>query len=457
MSSLPSLTTTRPSRWLPWAALAAGGLAVLPLTLRPMLGILLLAVAVVCSTASISVAVPLGLTGFAPPIVSLVGHDPFPSKAVPLITFTWIVLAVVLMRSRTTPAPLRPALASPLVLFSAGLFALMLARLPASTDSAYGSFKLQLFVISNMTLLAAGILLGTRRAEIDLYLMLTLGVDALSGALVLQRFGLSRTGPTDRFGLPEQNVIALGIQGAQGLMIATYFITRAKRRWQQIVATCLLPVTLVALLASGSRGPVLGGAAGLLVLLVLLARSHGAALRIALLTLLAVASFMVAVRLVPSAAVERSLSTISGTKSGLASNGRNKLWSAGWTTFADHPALGVGTGSFATVARREVCPGPGCRDRYPHNILLEAGAELGILGLSFVVGILFVGAHGILRAYQRDPLGPASIVFATFTASTVTAMLTGDLAGAGGIWLTGGIGVGLMISAHGATQVRASS
>jgi O-antigen ligase len=453
------LPVTRPgtTRWLPWLALAVGSLAVLPLTLQPKLGLALVGAVVICSTASISVAVPLGLTGFAAPIVALVGHDPFPNKAVPLITFVWLVAAVVLTRSRSRRRPLRSAFASPLVLFSCGLFALMLARLPASTDGAYGSFKLQLFLISNLTLLAAGIVLGRHQEKIELYLLLTLAIDALSGILIVQQFGAGGAGPTDRFGLPDQNVIALGLQGAEGLMIATYFVVRGRRRWQQIVATSLLPVTLVALLASGSRGPVLGGAAGLVTLLVLLARTRGAALRIVLMTLLVAASFIVVVHLVPSGALSRSLSTITGTRSGLASNGRDQLWTAAWTTFADHPTLGVGTGSFATVARREVCPGPGCRDRYPHNILLEAAAELGILGALLVIGILVSGARAILRAYHSNPFGPACIVFALFTASTVTAMLTGDIAGDHGLWLDGGIGVGLLLTASRSGQARASS
>jgi len=107
-----------------------------------------------------------------------------------------------------------------------------------------------------------------------------------------------------------------------------------------------------------------------------------------------VASGAVAVlQLVPSSAVNRSLSTITGTQSGLQSNGRDQLWNAGWKTFVDHPVLGVGTGSFATVARRDVCPGPGCRDKYPHNVLLETAAELGIGGLVLMLGIAALSGH----------------------------------------------------------------
>jgi O-antigen ligase len=448
MINRPPLSAIRTGRWLPWALLLTGGLLLVPLATQPKLEIALVAAVVMFVTASISVAVPLGLTGFAPPIVALLGHDPFPGKAVPLITFAWLALAVAFTIARRAYLPVRLVVASPLVLCSIGLFALMLARLPASTDASYGAFKIQLFVIGNLALLAAGIFLGTRPRDIDLFLILTLAIDAISGLLVIRQFGAGGTGPTDRFGLPLQSVLALGVQGAEGLMIATYFLIRGGRRSHQMMAACLLPISLVALLASGSRGPVLGGAAGLVAMLVLLARMQRAAQRLVVVVLLAIGSFALVGQLVPSSAVHRSLSTITGTHAGLSSNGRNELWSAGWRTFGDHPVLGVGTGSFATVARRDVCPGPGCRDRYPHNILLETAAELGIAGLALMIGILVTGGLAILRAWRRfAPRDPrAAVIFGLFVSAATTAMLTNDITGHGSIWLMGGIGLGLTLA-----------
>lgn len=443
ISRLPFATRGR--RLLPWALLPVAAVFLVPLTVRPKAALALIGAAVIASTAAISVAVPLGLAGFAAPIVAIVGHDPFPNHAVPLITFAWIATALGLTMARGVGVPLRRAFASTFVLSTLALFALLLVRLPASSDAAYGDLKIELFVISNLMLLFGGIVLGMRPKDIELFLILTLIIDAVSGLLILLKFGASTA--TDRFGLPQQNVIALGIQGAQGLMIATYFLLKGRVAWQRGLALCLLPLTLVALLASGSRGPVLGGTAGLLAVLALLSRSRQTMVRILVVAVFMAASFTVAIKLVPSAAANRSISTISGTRSGLASNGRNQLWSAGWHTFTAHPLLGVGTGSFATVARREVCPGPGCRDKYPHNILLETGAELGAGGLLAMLVILVSGAGLILRAWQRGGREgeQAAIVFGLFVSATVTAMLTGDLTGDETIWLAGGIALGLAL------------
>jgi len=124
-SHLPPFPTgTR--RLLPWLTLVFAALLVVPLTLQPKLGIALLGATVICLTASISVAIPLGLIGFAAPIVAVLGHDPFPSKAVPLITFAWLALAVAFALARGTRVSLRAAVSTPLVLCTIGLLALLL-------------------------------------------------------------------------------------------------------------------------------------------------------------------------------------------------------------------------------------------------------------------------------------------------------------------------------------------
>ena len=103
-----NVTTRHPSvgrnasRWLPWALIPVAGLFLVKLTLRPVAAVALIGVAFLTATASISIAIPLGLSGFAAPIVGILGRDPFPNKAVPLISFAWISMAIffVLLRGK---------------------------------------------------------------------------------------------------------------------------------------------------------------------------------------------------------------------------------------------------------------------------------------------------------------------------------------------------------------------
>lgn len=440
---------TRPGdargRWVPWAAILAGTLLLAPLSGKTKDALMVIGAVIVVSTAAKSIAIPLGFLGFAAPIVALVGHDPFPQKAVPLITFAWVALSMAITLRRDPSLSFRAALTSPLVVLNVALFALLLLRLPESTLKSYGDLKTELFLIGNLTLLAAGILLGSRsRDELDLFLFLTLVIDALSGGLILGQLGGSATLP-NRFGLLDQSVISLGSQGVEGLMVAMYLILRARRRWMRMVAACVLPVTFVALLASGSRGPVLGGTLGLISLVILLGRSKQIVLRLVVVAALIAGSFTVAIQLVPSGAAHRALSTITGTQSGVSGNGRSEIWHAGWQAFANHPLLGIGTGSFATADREQLCPGPACSARYPHNMILEAAAELGVVGGLLVIAILFVSVRLLLQGWRSGGLRGeyTPILFALFVASAVDAMVTNDLTGHPSVWLMPGIALGL--------------
>jgi O-antigen ligase len=447
--------SNRKDRLVPWALLALGCALLAPLVLSPKAGIAVVGAGLLVWSASRSVAWPLGLAGFAAPVVALAGHDPFPHRSEPLILFAWICAAIVfeLGRGRAT-GTLRAALASPLFLATGALLALLLIRLPASTDPAYGNFKFELFVLGILPLLVAGVLLGRRPRDVEVFLVLALILDALSGLLVLRQLG-TPVYSNDRFGLPGQGVISLGIQGGEGLMIAVYLLLTATRARYQMLAAALLPVTAIALVASGSRGPVLGGLLGLVTLLVLLARSRRSALRVAAVCAALAVAWMAISALVPSAATQRSLSIISGGRSGMAANGRDQLWAAAWHTFRAHPLVGIGTGSFATADRVEVCPGPGCEDRYPHNAVLETAAELGLPGALAFLAVVAAGAVALVRAW-RAPAGPrrtqVAIVSALFVAALTTAMVTGDLSGDGDVWLAAGIGLGLTLG-----QRRASS
>jgi len=62
---------------------------------------------------------------------------------------------------------------------------------------------------------------------------------------------------------------------------------------------------------------------------------------------------------------------------------RLHIWRVGLDMFLQHPILGAGAGAYQTSVR-------GLEIVYPHNVFLEAGAELGIVGLMLVLFLIVI-------------------------------------------------------------------
>jgi O-antigen ligase len=289
---------------------------------------------------------------------------------------------------------------------------------------------------------------GRRRRDLELCLALTCAV-AVVGAVGLLVNLLSGVEPvfSGRYALSPDDPIALGRLTAVGLLIALYGLLTA-RAAVRTLALCALPVLLTALLASGSRGPLVGLLLGLVVLVGLLAQRGQAAGRWPLLVGAVVLAVAFASQLVPGDAIERAGSLFGGGLEGQDTNGRVELWTQAWQTFLEHPWFGVGTGGFAAVAPADI---------YPHNLLLEVAAEWGLVGLLVLAGTLGIGAAQIARAVRRPPRGErglAVLVAALFTAALANAMFSADITANSSVWLTLGLGLGLASRSAQATRVR---
>jgi O-antigen ligase len=427
--------------------LVFGGAVLLPALLAPLLlvsptaAIGLAAGVVVVALASRSPVYPVALAGLPAVAIGVTGAtDALPQGAVTIFLFAWTVLGVVLATARADDElPLR-VLLTPLVVLTILYTVWLLARLGPSLDPAYGSRKLQLFVIGNLTLLVAGIVIGPRAGRVDLFVTVALLMSVL-GAAALARGLLSgavETGVGGRFALTSaDSPIGLGREAGRGLLLATYVLLVSRLPWQRLIALCAIPAVAIPFMASGSRGPVVGLIAGLLVLLGTTFRDPARRRNILLIAVGAILAASLVPQLVPGHDVSRTLSIFSGENGGQSSNGRSHLWSLAWTLFTSHPLAGIGTGSFHRFGGVEL---------YPHNLVLEAASELGIVGLVLIVGFLVALAWTCVRAVRgttgvdRDH---AALVAALAAAAVVNAAFSGDVSSNEAVWLAAGMAVGL--------------
>jgi O-Antigen ligase len=92
---------------------------------------------------------------------------------------------------------------------------------------------------------------------------------------------------------------------------------------------------------------------------------------------------------------------------------RYRYWEVAARTFADNPIVGLGSGGFAVEWLKE-------RERVDisgdaHSLYLETAAELGVVGLAFLLAFAGGIAAAVLRLYRLDPgaaAGPAAALAA---------------------------------------------
>ncbi len=179
------------------------------------------------------------------------------------------------------------------------------------------------------------------------------------------------------------------------------FYTLAIRLAPALLAAASLALMLAALLMSWSRGAWLGAAGALVVVVVLQGRralvlAGGAA------GLLAIVVLLSNLNIIPSEIAARfsgvedyfTVFDVRGVKvddSNYAVVERMAHWQAALEMFADHPVLGVGIGNYALAYPVYALPGWSDPLGHAHNYYLNIAAEAGLIGL-FAYGILWLAA-----------------------------------------------------------------
>jgi O-antigen ligase len=410
-----------------------------PLLLRPELLLSGIVALLALFLAGRSPAYPVALAAFPFLVLALTSPGAIPDNAIALGVFGWIMAGIAIQVVRGEVLVVR-ALLVPAVALTLGLVVLMTVRLGSSPAPEYGSFKLQLFVAANLALLVAGIVVGSRRDHFDTYVAVTAIAATIAALLLVQGLvtGTAEAFVGGRFALTSAySPIEFGRAIGLGILVATYLSLTAGWVTTRALALMSLPVLFVAFFAAGSRGPVVGLLVGVVALVALLLRDVGIRARFVLPALAAIPAAILVGRVAPGENVERALSVLAGPDDDVTANGRVELWAAAWELFVERPLLGLGTGGFADAFPSAL---------YPHNLFLEAAAELGIAGLLLVVAFTASGFFAALHAYRSlDPevSRRAALVTALLASALTNAAFSGNISSNAAVWLAVGLAVGL--------------
>lgn len=162
---------------------------------------------------------------------------------------------------------------------------------------------------------------------------------------------------------------------------------------------------LLSTLLTFSRGGYFGLLAGGVVFIGLLIKGRGRSFRVILtIGLLPILLWF------SSPAIERFISSF--TLEDASSVERLSLWQTAGITWQAHPWFGVGLGQYA----EHIHPFVGDRlPYYAHNLFLDLGVEVGIVGLTFFLALIFLAWMSALhKAWQRPGLALGVLAALTF-------------------------------------------
>jgi len=226
-------------------------------------------------------------------------------------------------------------------------------------------------------------------------LLLAYVMGAYVAALLTVMVFHSHTGTLRRYTAGDFNPNWLAMTLVLAVPMAWYLSTVYQQRLLRLVCRAYLPVGLLAVGLTGSRGGMVTAAVALMIVPLSMTRLTLGRLIGAMATLGLTAA--VAVTYVPQKVVDRLATTSTAVSTG-SFGGRFRFWNAGLEAFAQKPLLGYGTGGFI----RAIYPILGPESLVAHNSFISLLVEQGLLGLLLYCTMMATVFWAVLRLPRYD-------------------------------------------------------
>ena len=275
--------------------------------------------------------------------------------------------------------------------------------------------------VTSLAIVAPFFVLGSPR-EMKRFL-----VSFAIAALAICAWSLHALGGSERLATPSDNTIGLG-HIACALIVLIWFVVVLRRslRWR-LLGYALLAVPVVALVGSGSRGPLLACGVVVLISLCFCPRRW-----IDLVALAAMGFLALPFADIPGSSIDYLATLVRSQSLNALLSFRSDLLANGWALLTQHPFFGIGIQGF-----RYGSPNPALYN-WPHDIFLEIACELGLPAAIFVC-VIFIGAIRESIRQLKDSHSPfrelAQFAAALLLVGIINGMNTGDINSDRSTWL----------------------
>jgi O-antigen ligase len=324
-------------------------------------------------------------------------HELVPAISVVKPTLLVTLGGMVLLWVNTTAAARAAVLRQPLTLLLLAYWTFMLVTVPFALYPGL-AFRTVQYFLPAVALLVAILLC---RGDAATILKLQIGFVAATAAYAVyarmfgRLIGDGRLAPGT--GMYDSNDMA-ALLGLVFPLAAGLF--RSTRGMQRAMAAGAAVLIVFVVLASGSRGGILGLGAGAVVFTLGIKGSR----RLVALAILASAT---AVIWTYSPGFKERMSTLTNLEDDYNTYdryGRKEVWKRGRQYIREHPVIGVGAGNFP-IAEGDYfavlyAGMRGAKWSNAHNAYVQTFAELGVVGGSIFVGILLVAVRYSLRLWR---------------------------------------------------------
>jgi O-antigen ligase len=304
-----------------------------------------------------------------------------------------------------------------------GLLALVIAISALNTDAAYGRDKALRFLTLTMTATAAAYAILDTPARVRRFITM----------IMLLSLGMALVGTVTTEGMAAFNANHIATGRILGLgLIAVIYLAISSRPGILRRLIWLVPGGVIGygFLYAGSRGALAALIVGLgFTALVALGLRRGRK------WILPVAAMLAGVYIATATLVPQALGLMNDRLKQIdiyapttdAAQTRMDLGAEAWQMFREHPLTGVGIGGYNTQLGAADIE----RGLYPHNILLELAAEMGIAAVLLFIVLVTLAFKGLIVTLRGHPspeqLALTMLLIAMTAYLLANAMFSGDL------------------------------